>query len=222
MPNFISQIVLFNQSILGIAQREQGLIPANEAQISIESIIEELQELREAFEQGDFIKCVDAIGDGLFFTIGVLYKFGMTEHSIYSLMAMDHKSEMGNTMYNLFEQVAELNEFVGLPKQEDLDAYIDGIEHFVNCFSLHCERMDSFNAVQVLALIANGFIGLFGDFGVNAKNAQLIMTAIFNANMTKKRGVNEKRGDGVAADAVKPTDFIPPEEEIKRILNLVI
>ena len=220
MPNFISQIVLFNQSILGIEQRQQGLIPANEAKISIESIIEELQELREAFAEGDFIKCVDAIGDGLFFTIGVLYKFGMTEHSIYSLMAMDHKSEMGNTMYNLFEQVADLAEFVGMPGQDELEAYAEGIEHFVNCFSQHCERMDSFNAVQSLALIANGFIGLFGDFGVNAKNAQSIMTAIFNANMTKKRGVNAKRGDGIAADAVKPDNFIPPEEEIKRILGL--
>lgn len=221
MPNFISQIISFNQAILGIELRSQGMIAANEAQISIESIIEELQELREAYEAKDFVKCVDAIGDGLFFTIGVLYKFGMTDQSIYSLLSMDYKSDMNNAMYNLFEQVAELSDFVGLPAQDDLDAYTDGIEHFVNCFSLHCERLDTFNAVQSLALIANGFIGLFGDFGINAKNAQLIMSAIFNANMTKKRGVNAKRGDGIAADAVKPENFVPPEEEISRILNLV-
>ena len=76
--NFVEQIVNFNQEILGVEQRTQSLIPANEAQISIESLIEEAQELRDAFTEKDFIKAVDAVADTLFFGVGVLYKFGLT------------------------------------------------------------------------------------------------------------------------------------------------
>jgi predicted HAD superfamily Cof-like phosphohydrolase len=46
-----------------------------------------------------------------------------------------------------------------------------------------------------------------------------IQTAVHEANMEKKLGVVAKRGDGSAADAVKPEGWIPPEGRIEAILD---
>ena len=101
--NFVEQIVNFNQEFLGVEQRTQSLIPANEAQISIESLVEEANELREAFEGQDFIKAVDAVADTLFFAVGVMYKFGLTSNQITNAILNQYNGRLQHPMSAIYE-----------------------------------------------------------------------------------------------------------------------
>jgi predicted HAD superfamily Cof-like phosphohydrolase len=60
-------------------------------------------------------------------------------------------------------------------------------------------------------------IGGLRRMGITEDQARACFLAIHNANMTKKRGAQAKRG-GFEDDAVKPTDFVPPDEAIAHIL----
>jgi predicted HAD superfamily Cof-like phosphohydrolase len=56
--------------------------------------------------------------------------------------------------------------------------------------------------------------------GLMADTIDQCEEAVHSANMEKKLGVNARRGDGSAADAVKPETWVPPEERISEILDL--
>lgn len=218
--NFVEQIVDFNQNILGIAQRPQALIPANEAQISIESLIEEANELKEAFQEKDFIKAVDAVADTLFFAVGVIYKFGLNQDQIVNAILSQYNPRLQHPMSAIYGSGVELNEHIGFPNGDLTNEFAQSIEDFVNEFSKNYEQNDLVNSVISVALVCRVCCAIFGEFGLSAYKAERVMDAVYTANMTKKKGVNAKRGDGQAADAVKPADFVPPEEKIAEILNM--
>ena len=218
--NFVEQIVHFNQEILGVEQRVQSLIPANEAQISIESLVEEANELREAFEGQDFIKAVDAAADTLFFAVGVMYKFGLTSDQIANAILNQYNERLQHPMSAIYEFGVEVNEHIGFPEDKLTLKYAQSIEDFVNEFSKNYELNDMVNSVISIALVCRACCAIFGEFGLSAYKAERVMDAVYTANMTKKKGVNAKRGDGQAADAVKPADFAPPEEKIAEILGM--
>ena len=218
--NFAEQIVNFRQEILGIEQRTQSMIPANEAQISIESLIEEANELREAFQGQDFIKAVDAVADTLFFGVGILYNFGLTPNQIVNAILSQHNSRLQHPMSAIYECDVEVNEHIGFPEGQLTLEYAQSIEDFVNEFSKNYELNDMVNSVISIALVCRACCAIFGEFGLSAYKAERVMDAVYTANMTKKKGVNAKRGDGKTADAVKPADFVPPEEKIAEILGM--
>ena len=218
--NFVEQIVNFNQEILGVEQRTQSLIPANEAQISIESLVEEANELREAFEGQDFIKAVDAVADTLFFAVGVMYKFGLSQNQIVNAIMSQHNSRLQHPMSAIYECGVEVNEHIGFPEDKLTLEYAQSIEDFVNEFSKNYELNDMVNSVISIALVCRACCAIFGEFGLSAYKAERVMDAVYTANMTKKRGANAKRGDGQTADAVKPADFVPPEAKIADILGM--
>lgn len=62
-------------------------------------------------------------------------------------------------------------------------------------------------------------MGILFKMGVTEEEFDTIFEVVMNANMTKKIGVKAGREGFDAADAVKPTDFIPPEVFIKEILS---
>lgn len=219
--NFIEQIVNFNQEILNVEQRTQALLPANEAQISIESLIEEAQELRDAFGEKDFIKAVDAVADTLFFAVGVLYKFGLTSNQIANVILSQYNGRLEHPMSAIYEAGVELSEYIGFPESEKVIEFADTLEGFVNEFSSNYEHNDFVNSVGSIMLVCRGCCAIFAEFGLSAFKAEKVMDAVYTANMTKKRGVNAKRGDGQTADAVKPADFVPPETKIAEILGMV-
>lgn len=130
MSNFFSKVIEFNTNVLNIEQRPLAMLPENEFEISMKCLQEEVDEFEEAYKNGDFIKCIDAMIDLQYFSIGVLYKMGL--------------------------------------KAETID----------KCAS-----------------------------------------AVHDANMQKKLGVNAKRAVDGAADAVKPEGWLPPEERIEAILD---
>ena len=121
--NFVEQIVNFNKEVLGIEQRVQSLIPANEAQISIESLVEEANELREAFTEKDFIKAVDAVADTLFFGIGVLYKFGLTSNQITNAILNKYNGRLQHPMSAIYEAGIELSEHIGFPEGDETNEF---------------------------------------------------------------------------------------------------
>ena len=218
--NFVEQIVNFNKEVLGIEQRVQSLIPANEAQISIESLVEEANELREAFTEKDFIKAVDAVADTLFFGVGVLYKFGLTSNQITNAILNQYNGRLQHPMSAVYEAGVELSEHIGFPEGNETNEFADTIEGFVNEFSNNYEHNDFVNSVGSISVICRACCAIFGEFGLSANKAERVMDAVYTANMTKKRGANAKRGDGQTADAVKPADFVPPETKIAEILDM--
>lgn len=60
-------------------------------------------------------------------------------------------------------------------------------------------------------------VGALKRMGITEDQARACFLAIHNANMTKKKGTNEKRGD-FADDAVKPAEFVPADIAIAHIL----
>lgn len=128
--NVASDIIDFNQLILGIEQREKGLLAPDEFAISHKCLAEEVEEFIIAHDAGNLIGSIDAIIDNIYFAFGILYKLGL-----------------------------------------------------------------------------------------NAEEINRCIAAVHLCNMTKKRGTNAKRDTG-AADAIKPADWIGPEDRIKEILCL--
>jgi predicted HAD superfamily Cof-like phosphohydrolase len=62
-------------------------------------------------------------------------------------------------------------------------------------------------------------MGALYKLGMTADQINRCCTAVHEANMEKKLGVKASRGDGSAADAIKPEGWVPPEHRIGEILE---
>lgn len=62
-------------------------------------------------------------------------------------------------------------------------------------------------------------IGILHKLGMTVEQIEMCDQAVHDANMQKKRGKKDGRGDGIAADAIKPEDWVSPEERIADILD---
>lgn len=107
--------------------------------------------------------------------------------------AMLNDSEFKISMECLRE---EINEFT--------EAHIDG--DFIGCI----------DAIVDLRYFA---VGVLYKLGLTADQIEAIDQAVHEANMLKKLGKKDGRGDGIAADAVKPEGWVSPEERIAAILD---
>ncbi len=130
IKTFATNVVDFNQKVLKICQRPIADLNQEEYDITMKCLSEELSEFSEAKAKGDIVGMIDALVDLKYFATGVMYKMGLTSHTI------------------------------------------DAVEQ-----------------------------------------------AVHDANMEKKLGVNAHRGDGSAADAVKPQGWVPPEERISALMD---
>jgi len=130
MRNFAPNVVHFNREVLGIEQREKGLLNRAELELTKKSLEEEVMEFEVAHGMHDYIGAVDALIDLMYFAVGGLHKMGVTVDEM--------------------ERCAE---------------------------------------------------------------------AVHSCNMTKRKGVVLRRGDGSAADATKPCEWIGPEQLIAEILG---
>lgn len=83
------------------------------------------------------------------------------------------------------------------------------------------EFHDAYNAQDIVAMVdaigdlIYGAMGTFKKMGLTREQVRASFLAIHTANMTKKRG---DKGRGTDEDAVKPADFVAPEEAIGMIL----
>lgn len=78
-------------------------------------------------------------------------------------------------------------------------------------------RQDLIKQTDSLIDLVYFAIGGLKRMGLTRDQAKRVFTVIHNKNMSKKRGGVAARGN-FADDAVKPEGWIPPEEEIGRIL----
>ena len=62
-------------------------------------------------------------------------------------------------------------------------------------------------------------MGNLHKMGLTPDEVMQCFTAVNHCNMTKRKGVVERRGDGSAPDAVKPEGWIGPEVRIADILG---
>lgn len=79
------------------------------------------------------------------------------------------------------------------------------------------EAQDIVKMVDAVGDLIYGAMGTFKKMGLSRGQVRAAFVAIHNANMTKKRG---DKGRGSDEDAVKPADFVPPEDIISEILFL--
>lgn len=83
------------------------------------------------------------------------------------------------------------------------------------------ELRDAFEVVDIpqiadaVADLIYGAMGTFKKMGLTRLQVRCIFKAVHMANMTKKRG---DKGRGSDEDAVKPEDFVPPEQVIANIM----
>lgn len=75
---------------------------------------------------------------------------------------------------------------------------------------------------QVDAFVDSIYFALGGLYRMGLTPEQVLQCCFFvhEANMSKKKGVNDRRDMGVE-DAIKPATFVPPEEAIAKLLGLV-
>lgn len=128
--DLIDNIFTFNRELLGVKDREKGLLSDKELDYAVKAAIEEVTEMKEAHKAQDYIGAVDAVCDLLYFGVGFLARMGLSESEV-----------------------------------------------------------------------------------------RQCMQAVHEANMTKKLGVQAKRGGEGVADAVKPENWVGPEERIAAILG---
>jgi predicted HAD superfamily Cof-like phosphohydrolase len=76
------------------------------------------------------------------------------------------------------------------------------------------------NAVDALMDSIYFAIGGLHKIGLSPHQMHECFAAVHLANMTKKKGIIERRGDGSAPDAVKPEGWKSPEERIAEILGV--
>lgn len=89
-----NKVIEFNREILGIHQRDRGMLGDSEIEISHQCLIEEASELMVAHGKGDYIGCIDSVIDGIYFGFGILYKLGLNGDEIGEIFDAVHHCNM--------------------------------------------------------------------------------------------------------------------------------
>lgn len=87
-------VVIFNRDILGIPERKLGLMGEDEFKLSLHQLREELDEIEEAYNEGDLVKVVDGLIDLDYFHKGVIYKHGISEPVYEQMFEVVHNANM--------------------------------------------------------------------------------------------------------------------------------
>lgn len=95
---FVEQVIDFNEKIIGVGQREIGLLSDKELEYAIKAIDEEKQEFLQAHRQQDVIGAVDAVIDLMYFGIGFLRRMGLTAQQISDCMTAVHEANMAKKL----------------------------------------------------------------------------------------------------------------------------
>lgn len=101
----------------------------------------------------------------------------------------------------------------------EFDISVKCLEEEVREFQEAQESGDIIGSVDSMIDLMYFATGVLYKIGLTPDSINACMSAVHEKNMEKKLGVNYRRGDGEAADAVKPENWVGPEEEISRILD---
>jgi predicted HAD superfamily Cof-like phosphohydrolase len=128
---------------------------------------------------------------------------------------------------NVIKLVYDFNEeVIGIPKDLGLDRLTD--EQFEWTVKALIEEVEEFSAARreySIVGMTDAMIdlmyfaaGTLKKMGVTHEAAVKCFNAVHSANMTKKRGGKASRGN-FGEDAVKPAEFVSPEQAIYNILT---
>ena len=87
-------VMNFNRTILGIDPRKPGPQSRNEFELSMKQLKEEIGEIEEAFDKGDYIGVLDGLIDLEYFLLGVFYKNGINESTHSELFDAVHQANL--------------------------------------------------------------------------------------------------------------------------------
>lgn len=126
----------------------------------------------------------------------------------------------------LVSSVFEFNhEIIKMPKELPLqplsselkDWYLAAMNEEISEFIQAWQEDDIVGQIDALLDKIYFAIGRLQQMGLTAEQTVSCFKAVHEANMTKKRGAQAKRG-GIEADAVKPENWLSPEARIRNIL----
>jgi predicted HAD superfamily Cof-like phosphohydrolase len=126
-------------------------------------------------------------------------------------------------MFKLFTKVEHFNhEILRLRKPQLGELPADQRAHLINAlleevgeFQLAAEEGDFIGSVDALIDLIYFAAGGLHKLGLSADDAEFSFMAVHTANMEKQKGVKESRAVGDAPDAIKPMDWVSPEERIR-------
>lgn len=128
-------------------------------------------------------------------------------------------------MPDIIDQIFDFNERVinlgevefNTLTQKQFDWTVKFCEEELQEFREAYEKQDLVGMVDAVGDLIYGAMGTFKKMGLSREHVRQCFAAIHAANMTKKRG---DKGRGSDEDAVKPADFVAPEQAIADILFL--
>lgn len=127
---FVEQVFNFNKTILSLANREMALLSSPELEYALKAIKEEAEEFETAHISQDYVGAVDAAIDLMYFTIGFLYRMGLTADQVSKCMTAVHEANMekklSKTMTKRVEGVADATKPIGWVGPEERIAEILG------------------------------------------------------------------------------------------------
>lgn len=91
---FVADVIEFNRDLLGIPERQPGLMPTPEFSHLVKCLREELDELIDGHTLHNPVSSVDALIDLQYFLIGGLYKMGLTREMIIDCQRAVHSANM--------------------------------------------------------------------------------------------------------------------------------
>lgn len=107
----------------------------------------------------------------------------------------------------------------GLLSTHEIDISLKCLHEELNEFAHATEQGDFIGQIDALIDLQYFATGVMYKLGLTPEEINKCCEAVHHANMQKKLGVLTKRGDGSAADAVKPDGWVSPEERIGIILG---
>lgn len=129
-------------------------------------------------------------------------------------------------MASFAHQVIDFNQTVlkidprtqGALSPPEFDITVKALREEVEEFIQAAHDSDYIGQIDALIDLQYFALGAMYKLGLTAEQINCCCTAVHKANMSKKLGVKASRGDGSAADAIKPQGWVSPEQQISDIL----
>lgn len=87
-------VMNFNRNVLDISPRPPGPQVKDEFELSIHQLKEEIEEIEQAYQQGDFIGVLDGLIDLEYFLLGIFFKNGINEPTHADLFDAVHQANL--------------------------------------------------------------------------------------------------------------------------------
>lgn len=92
--DMVDQIFAFNEQVIGINNVELNPLTKKQFDWINTFVLEELEEFKEAFEEQDIVKMVDAILDLIYGAMGTMKKMGLTREQVRASLTAIHIANM--------------------------------------------------------------------------------------------------------------------------------